>query len=108
MPDNLKNDKKGKNYRQKNKQNQQKDNRYQEEIARELMEDKQNLWQTNTVTQQKPNQYQQEIAQDFLGNKQTGQKRSGYTIPDLNEEAGKEFDADKKIRLSKKNQAKKK
>lgn len=102
MPDNLNNKEIGKSYQQKAKQNQQKANQYQQEAAEELTKANQNLQQATTKTQQKTNQYQQEIAQDFLDTKQTGKNRSGYIIPDMNEEAGMEYNTDKIMRAGKK------
>jgi hypothetical protein len=100
MPDKLNNKKTGKNY-------QQKANRYQQEAAEELTKDKQNLRQATTKTQQKTNQYQQEIAQDFLNTKQTNKNRSGYIIPDMDEEAGMEFNTDKIKKTGQKDSKKK-
>lgn len=72
-----------KQFKNKKDKNQKKETSYQEEIAQELMTDKQNLWQTNTVN--KRNQFQQEMAEDFLQDKKTRRNRSQYTVPELNE-----------------------
>ncbi|MGI6587459.1 MAG: hypothetical protein ACOX2N_01475 [Peptococcia bacterium] len=107
MPDNLKNKNTDKNYQQKAKQNQQKANRYQQEAAEELTKANQNLRQATTKAQQKPNQYQQEMAQDFLNTKRTNKNRSGYIIPDMDEEAGMEFNTDKIKKTGQKDSKKK-
>jgi hypothetical protein len=87
MPEN----KKGKHYRQKN--DQKKARQYGEEIAEELSQDKQNLWQTTTKTEQKSDQYQREVAQDFL----TDQGRFRATVPGLDEETSEEFAAERRM-----------
>ncbi|MGI6145054.1 MAG: hypothetical protein GX092_04480 [Clostridia bacterium] len=103
-----------KNYQQKAKQNAKNINSYeafQQESAAELTKPNQNY---NTNTQQYKNQnnnqyqqynkqYQQEAGSEFLGNKQAGANRSGYIMPDLNEESGIGMNADKAKKANKNN-----
>ncbi|MDD4146442.1 MAG: hypothetical protein PHS83_05040 [Clostridia bacterium] len=84
MPDNRNNKEIGKTYQQKIKENQQETNKYQ-----------------------KTNQYQQEAGKDFLGNNQADNDRSGYIIPDMDEEAGMEFNTDNIMKAGKKDPKKK-
>jgi len=103
---------------QKAKQNLQKVNSYeafQQESAAELTKPNQNYNSTtkqyndqnNSQFQQYTNQYQQEAGSEFLGNNQAGKDRSGYIIPDINEESGMGMNADN-INKANKNNLKKK
>jgi len=107
MPDNRNNKEIGKTYQQKIKENQQDANKYQQETAEELNKANKNLQQATTKAQQKTNQYQQEAGKDFLGNNQADNDRSGYIIPDMDEEAGMEFNTDNIMKAGKKDPKKK-
>jgi len=105
-------------YQQKAKQNAQNTNSYeafQQESSAELTKPNQN-YNTNTQQynnqnndqyQQNKNQYKQEAGSEFLGNNQAGGNRSGYIMPDINEESGIGMNADN-INKTKKNNLKKK
>lgn len=126
MANNQNNKDLNKNYQQKARQNAQNANTYQafqQESAAELTKPNQNYntnskqynnqynnqynKQNNDQYQQYNNQYQQEAGSEFLGNNQASNNRSGYIIPDINEESGIGMNADKSNKANKNNLKKK-
>ena len=114
MANNQNNKDLAKSYQHKAKQTQNTNSyeAFQQESAAELTKPNQNY---NTNTQQynnqnnnqyqkyNKNQYQQEAGSEFLGNNQADGNRSGYIIPDLNEESGIGMNADKTNKANKNN-----